>query len=105
MDGRPGRWEFDDAVGPFLTVDGVRKRLGGSRRRVDALADENGLLRVVTSDGVTLFPALQFDGGRLVAGLRHVLEAFGAADPWMVTTWLATPAPDLADRIPIELVR
>jgi hypothetical protein len=101
----PERWELDDEVGPFLDTSGVRARLHVSRQRVHALAKQGGLLKATTSDGVSVYPAYQFDGDRIVHGLRDVLAPFSDADAWMVVTWFPTPDPELGDRSPIEALR
>lgn len=102
----PKRWELDDEVGPFFETSGVCERLGVTRQRVHALANQGRLLKVMTTDHVAFYPAFQFDGREPVHGLREVLAEFAEAeDPWMVATWFISPDPGLDGRSPIQALR
>src|SRR5512135_1913764 len=70
----PSPW--DELVGPFTLTDGVRARLGISRQAVAAKAARRRLLRVISADGLHLYPLWQFDGNRPVTGLPEVLSLF-----------------------------
>ncbi len=89
--------EWDELVGPFLVSEGVQARLGISRQAVAAKAARRRLLRVLTSDGVHLYPVWQFADNGVVAGLPEVLALFPeeAVDGWTLAAWLRTPDPDL----------
>jgi hypothetical protein len=89
--------EWDELVGPFLASEGVQARLGISRQAVAAKAARRRLLRVITSDGIHLYPLWQFADGGVVAGLPEVLARFPeeAIDGWTLAAWLRTPDPEL----------
>ena len=93
----PSPW--DDLVGPFLRSQGVEARLGITRQAVAARAARRGLLRVVTTDGVHLYPAWQFEDGGIVPGLGDVLSLFAedAVDGWTLAGWLRTRDPVLGE--------
>lgn len=100
----PSPW--DDLVGPFLRSSGVEARLGITRQAVAARAARRSLLRVITADGVHLYPAWQFGGGHLLAGLGEVLPLFPeeAVDGWTLAGWLRTRDPELGEA-PLEALR
>jgi hypothetical protein len=89
--------EWDELAGPFLMSEGVQARLGISRQAVAAKAARRRLLRVITSDGVHLYPFWQFADTGVLAGLPEVLSLFPeeAIDGWTLAAWLRTPDPDL----------
>lgn len=93
----PSPW--DELVGPFTRSEGVQARLGISRQAVAAKAARRRLLRVVTADGVHLYPIWQFDGGGVVEGLPEVLSLFpeDAVDGWTLAGWLRTMEPELGE--------
>jgi hypothetical protein len=93
----PSPW--NDLVGPFASSEGVQARLGISRQAVAAKAARRRLLRVITTDGVHLYPLWQFDGNRLLDGLAEVLSLFpeDAVDGWTLAGWLRTPEPELGE--------
>lgn len=89
---------YDDLVGPFYGTDAVRRMLGGvSRQAVHDRANRRTLLQVRTSDGVSLYPAFQFEGDGVSPRVRRVLSAFRdvPVDGWAVATWFSVPAVDL----------
>jgi hypothetical protein len=97
----PSPW--DDLVGPFLRSTGVEARLGITRQGVAARAARRSLLRVITADGVHLYPEWQFDDGGLLPGLGDVLTLFAedAVDGWTLAGWLRTRDPELGEA-PLE---
>lgn len=101
----PSPW--DELIGPFTRSDGVQVRLGISRQAVAASAARRRLLRVVTSDGVHLYPIWQFDGHVILPGLSEVLGLFAEdrIDGWTLAAWLRTPDPDLGEPPYDALVR
>ncbi|HUP23899.1 MAG TPA: hypothetical protein VNB06_13265 [Thermoanaerobaculia bacterium] len=100
----PSPW--DDLVGPFLRCEGVEARLGITRQAVAARAARRRLLRMVTADGVHLYPTWQFADGGLVPGLDEVISLFAeeAVDGWTLAGWLRTPDPELCET-PLETVK
>ncbi len=100
----PSPW--DDLVGPFLRSQGVEARLGITRQGVAARAARRRLLRVITADGVHLYPAWQFEDGGFVPGLADVFSLFAedAVDGWTLAGWLRTRDPELGEA-PLETLR
>jgi hypothetical protein len=102
----PSHWGV--LIGPFVSTKGVQARLGVSRQAVAARAARRRLLRVVTSDGVHLYPRWQFHGAGLVKGLSDVLAMFPdeqVVDGWTLAAWLRTPELDLGEAPFDALVR
>jgi hypothetical protein len=93
----PSPW--DELVGPFTLSDGVQARLGITRQAVAAKASRRRLLRVISADGVHLYPLWQFEGSGVVADLPEVLALFpeDAVDGWTLAAWLRTPDPELGE--------
>lgn len=93
----PSPW--DALAGPFVQTEGVQARLGISRQAVASKAARRRLLRVVTADGVHLYPLWQFEGRGVVGGLSDVLALFPeqAVDGWTLAGWLRTPEPELGE--------
>lgn len=86
--------EVNDRIGPLLTLDRTRAYLGvGSRQAVDGRVKRHTLLRVVTADGVSLFPEFQFARGRVKPALPRLYDVLlgSGADPWTVVYWLTAP--------------
>lgn len=100
----PSPW--DELAGPFTASDGVQARLGITRQAVAAKAARRRLLRVITADGLHLYPLWQFEGNRVVTGLPEVLALFpeDAVDGWTLAGWLRTPDPDLGES-PVDALR
>jgi hypothetical protein len=101
----PSPW--DELAGPFTRSEGVQARLGISRQAVAAKAARRRLLRVVSADGVHLYPIWQFDRNGVVAGLPEVLALFpeDGVDGWTLAGWLRTAEPDLGESPYDALVR
>lgn len=97
---------WDDLVGPFVQSEGVQARLGITRQAVASKAARRRVLRVITSDGVHLYPLWQFDGSQVVAGLGEVLALFPeqAVDGWTLAGWLRTVEPELGEA-PFDVLR
>jgi hypothetical protein len=95
----PLRSPWDDLVGPFTSSEGVWARLGVTRQAVAAKAARRRLLRVITVDGMHLYPLWQFRANRLLPGLADVLALFPekAVDGWTLSAWLRMPDPDLEE--------
>jgi hypothetical protein len=78
-----------------------------ARFAVHRAAQRHALL-LVQHEGGTLVPSFQLDdAGEVRAELVAVLEPLLAAgtDPWLVWTWLTTPAGLLGGRVPHEAAR
>lgn len=94
-DGPPPSGNWDDAVGPFLRLEGVRVQLGNvSEAAVLDAVSRDELLALPAE--TLIFPRFQFDGR--LAGLPHlpaVLSILRTAfdSPWTQALWLNSPVP------------
>lgn len=91
---------WNELVGPFTRVEGAMARLGGiTRQAVASKAARRRLLRVVTSDGVYLFPVWQFaPSGGMLSGMAEVLSLFRNVDvDGTLAGWFRSEDPDLGD--------
>ena len=89
--------EINERIGPLYTLDRTRRYLGvGSRQAVDGRVKRRTLLRVVSADDVSLFPALQFAHGTVKPVLPPFFDALlgSGADPWTALYWLTAPVRD-----------
>lgn len=64
-----------DIVGPCYTVASIARVLGWTETDVRVAGEELRLLALVTSDGVTLYPAFQLEGTAVVEGLPEVFTS------------------------------
>ncbi len=70
------------------------------------VAAEAGLLRVLTRDGRRVYPLIQFDGARPVAGLAQVPTILSPVlAPVTIAAWLTSPQPSTGQRRPVDLLR
>ena len=86
--------ELARAVGPCFRSQGLQKWLGISRQALNQHVQARRILRLVTSDGVSIYPGFQFDNnGERLPHLKDVLDilATGINDPWTWAMWLTTP--------------
>lgn len=101
--------DTDGLVGPFYDTKRLSEHWHISEQAVHERADvDHELLKVVTKDGVALYPAFQLDlGGGLLPHLPEVWEAFapGTADAWTIARWLRTPSARLDGRSPADALR
>lgn len=98
------RWLLPDAkspvtkmVGPVLRTPAVEAYLGRKRAAIWKAAVENRLLRLVSADGVSLYPEFQFTSGRtVVPGLKETLDALSEGTKSHLTwaQYLVTPLED-----------
>lgn len=91
-------------LGPAYRQGDVARLLGKSKQAVSA---DSGLLRLDMRDGEIGYPVFQFDGRRLVPGLRDVVRilAPAVATNWTIASWLTSPADDLNQRSPLDALR
>ncbi|MDQ2910861.1 MAG: hypothetical protein M3R39_07590 [Actinomycetota bacterium] len=91
-------------LGPLYTSKQVRELMGrGTRQSVSDLVKRRRLLALPQPDGRLAFPAFQFGpGGRRLAGLERVLDAFEDAveTAYTVASWFVTPEPLLEGETP-----
>ena len=93
-------------LGPCYTTESLARELGTRTDEVLLAAEELKVLRVVTSDGVSVFPCFQVRGGRVPDGLDIVLSVLRAGfdGPLMWAQWLASPAPPRGLRAAVRSV-
>ena len=94
-----------DLVGPCYRPGTVAVRLGC---RVEDLAEQEaagGLLGLLTSDNVKVYPVFQFtENGTVRPELVPMLTMFPGIDPWSVAVWLRGPNIDLGGRSPEQVL-
>jgi len=86
-----------EVVGPCYTSGSLQAAIGISREGVRKAAEQRRLLRLPTAEeGTFVYPAFQVREGKLITGLRDVLDALaeGSPRPWTWATWLNTPTGD-----------
>lgn len=95
---------WNDRIGPFLRTSRVAARFGVSRQAIDERRRRGTLLACRTRDGVWVYPAWQFDDGRVrpeVAALLRLLRDPGV-DGWTLAAWSVTAMGPLGDATPVE---
>jgi len=93
-----------EQLGPAYRQGDVARLLGKSRQAVSA---DKGLLRLEMRDGEIGYPLFQFQGRRVLPGVRDVVGILApmVATSWTIASWLTSPAADLDDRAPIQALR
>ncbi|MHB8341876.1 MAG: hypothetical protein ACYDB7_12000 [Mycobacteriales bacterium] len=95
-------------LGAFYDVDGVRTLLGRSGRPVSkqAVSQRRGLLALRTGSGRVVYPSLQFCDGVPLRGLEQVLDALPEqlVSRWTVASWLVSTQPDLGGDRPVDVL-
>ncbi|PFG20151.1 hypothetical protein [Serinibacter salmoneus] len=92
----PTHHAYDELIGPFLSSQGARTLLGlESRQALQHRVDVGSVLRARTDDGINVYPAFQFDGGRVHPALLPVLGALRDIDGWTAALWLCLPNDEL----------
>lgn len=81
----------------------VATYLGISPKSVAAKARRRELLAITRGDR-NLYPAFQFQDGRVVGGLRDILLALPLTNGWSRLSFLLTPDPGLDDRTPLDAI-
>ena len=88
---------WSTVIGPVYTSAGLQRWLGITRQAISQHVAGNRILRLTTADGVSVFPAFQFNAtGDRLPHLKEILEilASGIPDPWTWATWLNTVGAD-----------
>jgi hypothetical protein len=93
-----------EQLGPVYRQGDVARLLGKTRQAVSA---DRGLLRLEQRSGEIAYPVFQFDGQRQLPGLREVVALFEpvVTTPWTTASWLTSPALELDERTPLEVLR
>lgn len=83
-------------IGPCYTATSIALALGWTEESVHEAAESLKLLKLETSDGVSLYPRFQVWEGRPVEGLVEVLRVLrtGVNSPWTWAQWLNTALTD-----------
>jgi len=96
-----GEEELVRRAGGLKDSDWVAKYLSINPRSVAAKARRGELLAVTRGDR-NLYPAFQFSGGTVRAGIRDILAVLPFRNGWSRLSFLLSPDPGLDDRLPIE---
>jgi hypothetical protein len=82
--------------GPWANAATTAEYLGVSEAELEAMREGHEILECTFADGQTYYPVRQFSGGKLVPGLREVLDVLftGVSSEQVAATWLAGPADD-----------
>lgn len=77
-------------LGPFYTVSSGARLLGITEEEILQMVERLEILRLITTDEVQLFPAVQFQEGTVIDGVPEVLKILksGIDDPWTWGLWL-----------------
>jgi hypothetical protein len=95
---------WEEHLGPLYEWSDVAAVLGtvGTRQGISDLAKRRRLLVLPTKSGKLLYPAFQFSGARMIAGLHELLvelDSFGAS-PWTQASWFVTGQDELDGESP-----
>ncbi len=103
MAGHRSKERWTKVVGPFFDTERVCRLLGVSRQ---AVHKNRGILVLKTGLGTLAYPTFQFQGGKVLPGLRDVLAVLpeGVVSRWSVAAWLITPDPEFDGRTPVDLL-
>lgn len=101
------RNHFDTHAGPFYDTGTVRQVLNISRQAIADRARRHTILRMLTTDGLTVYPAFQFVDRTVDPRLIPVLQILlsSGESGWTVALWLTAPVDLLEGASPIEALR
>jgi hypothetical protein len=93
-----------EQLGPVYRQSDVADLLGKSKQAVSADA---GLLKLELRSGRLGYPVFQFDGRRLLPGMRAVVETLTPVveTSWTIASWLASPQPSWQGQRPLDRLR
>jgi len=94
--------EWNDLIGPVYDTAGVMSILGVTRQAVS----KRKLVALTTGSGRVVYPAFQFTGSGLVAGVATVVGLLpeSLVSTWTLAVWFVTPLDALDESTPIELL-
>ncbi|RKR74758.1 hypothetical protein [Frondihabitans australicus] len=101
-----GSW--DEYVGPFYDTAGVLRLLRMSANDLESLVKIQGVLRLITGDGMVVYPAFQFGSdGTPLPHLREALNCLNSSPShgWGDALWLNAPEDDLDGLTPAQALR
>ena len=85
--------ELAQAVGPVFHSGSLQTWLGISRQALNQHVQARRILRLITADGVSVYPGFQFDNdGERLPHIKDILDvlAEGSDDPWTWALWLTS---------------
>jgi hypothetical protein len=94
-----------EKLGGTLSAEHVSKLIGISRQAVDKRRSQNQLIGLTQGKRGYAYPAFQFENGKTLEGLKEVLDALSAHDPWMQSIFFANGNDRLKGRTPLEALR
>lgn len=91
-------------LGPVYRQHDVARLLDKSKQAVSA---DPGLLKLEMRNGQVAYPVFQFDGRRVLPGIREVVDTLtpAVATAWTIASWLTSPQPSLDGAAPLERLR
>lgn len=93
-----------EQLGPVYRQADVAGLLGKSKQAISA---DPGLLRLELRSGQLGYPVFQFDGRRILPGIREVVATLtpAMATTWTIASWLTSPQPSLDGDRPLDRLR
>jgi hypothetical protein len=93
-----------EQLGPVYRQADVAALLGKTKQAVSA---DTGLLKLELRNGHIGYPVFQFDGRRVLPGLREVVTTLAptVTVPWTVASWLTSPQPSWDGARPLDRLR
>lgn len=91
--------EWQEHLGDMYDADSVINLLSELDPSVnlEALINNNGILALTTDSGQIVYPAFQFENGKVMDGLVEVLELLpeDLVSRWTLASWLVSEEPAL----------
>ena len=98
------RRALTEMAGEMLSSSQVEELLGIKRQAIDKRRIAHKLLGLrIASDW--RYPAFQFNGEEILAGLADVLQAYAESDPWVVLDILLAPDDALGGRTLLQAIQ
>lgn len=91
-------------IGPVCEASDAAELLG---RSADDVEEDEGLLRLEMRSGAVGYPIFQFDGRRVLSGVREVVIALrpAVATTWTIASWLTSPQSRWGGARPLDRLR
>ena len=97
--------ELRQAAGPCVETGQVCALLGVSRETVRKKIDRRQLLALPKGNEDRVFPAFQFKDGKVLPGIKEVLQAMNSDTPFEVLAFLFARSPFLGNRTALEALQ